>query len=93
MTHARLQEAMSHPNYLPTLRRELKRIVSEGESETLDRIITRGLLLYGNEERLKAEIVAIAEERSDLPEQEQQYLLRLAYIAMGAMMWEQRWAV
>lgn len=93
MTHARLQEAMSHPNYIPTLRIELKRIYAQGESATLDSLMLKGLFIYGQEERLKEEIVAIAEEHSELTAEEQQYLLRLAYIAMGKMTWDQRWAV
>lgn len=93
MTHARLQEAMGHPDYIPTLRAELKRISAQGESATLDSLMLKGLFIYGQEERLKEELMAIAEENSELTAEEQQYLLRLAYIAMSKMTWEQRWAV
>lgn len=93
MTHARLQEAMGHPDYIPTFRAELKRISAQGESATLDSLMLKGLFIYGQEERLKEELMAIAEENSELTAEEQQYLLRLAYVAMGKMTWEQRWAV
>lgn len=93
MMHTRLQEAMGHPNYIPTFRAELKRIWQGGDNATLDSLTMRGLFLYGNEERLTAEIKAIAEEYSELTAEEQQYLLRLAYIAMAKMTWDQRWAV
>lgn len=93
MMHTRLQEAMGHPDYIPTFRAELKRIWAQGDNVTLDSLTMRGLFLYGNEERLTAEIKAIAEENSELTAEEQQYLLHLAYIAMAKMMWEQRWAV
>ena len=93
MMHTRLQEAMGHPDYISTFRAELKRIWAQGDNVTLDSLTMRGLFLYGNEERLTAEINAAAEERSELTAEEQQYLLRLAYIAMGKMTWEQRWAV
>lgn len=93
MMHTRLQEAMGHPDYIPTFRAELKRIWAQGDNVTLDSLTMRGLFLYGNEERLTAEINAIAEKNSELTAEEQQYLLRLAYIAMGKMTWDQRWAV
>lgn len=93
MTHARLQEAMGHPDYIPTLRTELKRIYAQGESVTLESLLLKGLFIYGREERLKEEIVAIIEECSELTAEEQQYLLHLAYIAMGKMTWDQRWAI
>lgn len=93
MMHTRLQEAMGHPDYISTFRAELKRIYAQGESATLDSLTMRGLFLYGHDDRLIAEINAAAEERSELTAEEQQYLLRLAYIAMGKMTWDQRWAV
>ena len=84
---------MGHPDYLPTFRAELKRIYAQGKSATLESLLLKGLFIYGREERLIAEINAVAEERSELTSEEQQYLLRLAYIAMGKMTWDQRWAV
>lgn len=85
MTHTTLQEAMGSPYYIPTLRINLKKLFKQAESETLNSLTSRGLFIVGNEERLKEEIKAVAEDRSQLPANEQQYLLRMAFVAMATM--------
>lgn len=88
-----VQDAISHPDFIPTFRGELKRLYTEKsriedaglklKRTPFDRLTSRGVFVY--DDKLVEHVYAVMEQRSKLPSGERQTLLHLTYMTIARM--------
>ena len=87
-----VRDAVEHPDFLPTLRSELRRIFKEKEDLTrtyllrrtpLDRLMEKGVFVYDDE--LMQTVRDVLEQRSDLSSGERSVIRHLILITFAKM--------